>query len=289
MEMEIEIFGPKGELQEIDFNFSELKNKLEIKLKSYEKLEYTDEQIKFAKGDRALLNALKKKLSDKRIEIKNLYLSPYARFEEKVKELTRLIDLPVEEIDRKIKDFEERRKSEKLARIKALWAEKTLCADKIVGFDRFFQDRMLNSTFSMAEVEAEIAKTENETAKNMTIISGLPVSPELSSMLVDTYKRTLNLGDVILLKEKIETEVKEKEQARLLAEQKREEEAEKEKEPKADPLPIATVQSPKIDQKGVIVLILEVVATRQRVDSLLLLLDREGYQYSVNGMGDKDD
>jgi len=278
MEMEIEIFGPKGELQEIDFNFSELKNKLEIKLKSYEKLEYTDEQIKFAKGDRALLNALKKKLSDKRIEIKNLYLSPYARFEEKVKELTRLIDLPVEEIDRKIKDFEERRKSEKLARIKALWAEKTLCADKIVGFDRFFQDRMLNSTFSMAEVEAEIAKTENETAKNMIIISGLTVSPELSSMLVDTYKRTLNLGDVILLKEKIEEEVKEKEQSRLLAEQKREEEVKEREEEVKEKEP-----------EGVMVLTLEVVATRQRVDRLLSLLGREGYQYSVKGMGDKDD
>ena len=49
---------------EIQFNFDEIKLEISEKLKKFENLVYTDDQVKDAKSDRASLNKLKKALQD---------------------------------------------------------------------------------------------------------------------------------------------------------------------------------------------------------------------------------
>ena len=55
----------------IDFNFEELKEEITTKSALYKNMVYTDETIKDAKSDRALLNKFKTALEDKRKEVKS--------------------------------------------------------------------------------------------------------------------------------------------------------------------------------------------------------------------------
>ena len=65
------------------FNYDELKKELTEKVKTYETMAYTDDQIKDAKADRANLNKLKKALNDERIRREKEYMQPFNEFKAK--------------------------------------------------------------------------------------------------------------------------------------------------------------------------------------------------------------
>ena len=89
----------------IVFNFEELKAELSEKIKPYETLAVTEDDLKSAKSDKATLNKLKKALNDKKVEVKKEYISPLENFEKQVKELVEIIDKGVNNIDTQVKDF----------------------------------------------------------------------------------------------------------------------------------------------------------------------------------------
>ena len=59
-------------------NFEELKAALKQELAVYKSIVYTPDAIKDAKKDKAELNKLRKAIEDRRKEIKNIILEPYA-------------------------------------------------------------------------------------------------------------------------------------------------------------------------------------------------------------------
>ena len=81
MELKIEKYNKP---QAIEFNFEELKQELAEKVKMYETLVYTDDQIKEAKADRASLNKLKTALNDERLRLEREYMQPFNEFKEKI-------------------------------------------------------------------------------------------------------------------------------------------------------------------------------------------------------------
>ena len=115
MTMEIIIKSPtEGQyIQNIDFNFEELKKAISESVSKYDNLIYSDEQIKIAKTDRANLNKFIDVLDSKRKEIKNKCLAPYTEFEAKIKELQELVKTPVGKIDTQIKNYEDGKKDRK--------------------------------------------------------------------------------------------------------------------------------------------------------------------------------
>lgn len=92
----------------IRFNYEELKAEITSKVEMYKNLVYTgSDQIKDAKADRAALNKLIKAMSDERIRIKKDCLKPYDEFERKIRELTDIVNEPVQLIDKQIKEYEQ--------------------------------------------------------------------------------------------------------------------------------------------------------------------------------------
>ena len=85
--------------EELKFNFEELKTELAEKVKKYELMAYTEEDLKSAKTDRANLNKLKKILNDERIRRQKEYMQPFEEFKAKIDEIIRIIDKPVVLID----------------------------------------------------------------------------------------------------------------------------------------------------------------------------------------------
>ncbi len=108
----------------ISWNFADIKNRLEEELTVYQNTAYTDDTIKTAKGDVADLRKLAKAIEDRRKEVKEKCLEPYALIETQAKELTDLIEKPIQAINDQVKDYERRRKEKARAEINAFWVQK---------------------------------------------------------------------------------------------------------------------------------------------------------------------
>jgi len=117
------IIRERNQIDDIEFNYSELKSELADKLIKYKGIVYDDSAIALAKKERAALNNLKKSINDRKVEIKKECLKPYDDFETKVKELLNMIDKPTLEIDTQIKNYEERAKLKKKEDIEKLVVE----------------------------------------------------------------------------------------------------------------------------------------------------------------------
>ena len=71
----------------ISTNFEEIKEKLEEEMSTYKTMRVTVDNKKEAKGDMADLRKLKKKLNDRKKEVKEEYMKPYLEVEDGVKQL----------------------------------------------------------------------------------------------------------------------------------------------------------------------------------------------------------
>ena len=109
-ELKLEIISPnEGHfLKKIGWNKDEIKKAVISITEQYKGLAYTEEQLQEAKKDRAMLNAMKKDISDRRIQVKKALLEPYDVFESEVKEVVALIDEPIEMIGIQMEAYEEK-------------------------------------------------------------------------------------------------------------------------------------------------------------------------------------
>lgn len=198
--MELKIYNPSEEngfLKAIEWNYDELKAELSQKLEDYKGLVYTEEQIKEAKADRAKLNALATAIDSKRKEIKKQCLQPYEAFETQIKDLLALIKEPVALIDTQIKDFEEEKKKKKLEEVKELFEKlKTEAGEelKFISFEQVFEDKFLNASTSLKQVETVINNIFNSVKCNLKTIAELK---DYTFEATEVYKETLNLNTAL--------------------------------------------------------------------------------------------
>lgn len=190
--IEIKVKTPEESfLKSIDFNHEEVKQELEIVLEKYQGLVFTDETMKEAKNTKSHLNSLKTKFEEVRKNMKRKCLEPYSIFEEKMKELNALIDKPILAIDTQIKAFDEKKKQEKLAEIKAYWNDTAKDIIDLVSFEKIFNDKWLNATTSIKSIQEEINKLVDDVKVSLNTISSLHTEYELQ--VKDKYLETLNL------------------------------------------------------------------------------------------------
>lgn len=198
--MELKIYNPSEEngfLKAIEWNYDELKAELSQKLEDYKGLVYTEEQIKEAKADRAKLNALATAIDSKRKEIKKQCLQPYEQFEAQIKDLLALIKEPVTLIDTQIKDFEEEKKKKKLEEVKELFEKlKTEAGEELefISFEQVFEDKFLNASTSLKQVETVINNIFNSVKCNLKTIAELK---DYTFEATEVYKETLNLNEAL--------------------------------------------------------------------------------------------
>ena len=238
--MELTIFNPatnEDYLQEIKWNYEDIKAEVLEKLKNYQNLIYTDDQIPEAKADKAKLNKLKEALDNKRKEIKKQCLMPYEKFEKQVKDILAIIDEPVALIDKQIKEYDEQKKATKRIEIEKIFA--SIEKPDFLKLESIFNEKWLNATFSLKKVTEEITSAINKTKEDLQTLEGLT---EYSFEAIEMYKTNLNINQALnqarylveLAKRKAEEKEK-KERERLAIEQARkQEEEEREKAKQAD-------------------------------------------------------
>lgn len=182
----------------ISWNFEEIKKRLNEELEVYQKTAYTDDTIKTAKGDVADLRKLAKAIEDRRKEVKEKCLEPYAPIEAQAKELIDLIEKPIQAINDQVKDYEKRRKEKARAEINAYWTQK---AEKLPEDIRekakkaIYDDRWENATATKKSWREGI---ENGIQKILDEIGTIKsFSSEFEEDMLAVYKVDLSLQKAI--------------------------------------------------------------------------------------------
>lgn len=173
----------------IKFNYEELKTAIEEKAYEYSTAVYAEDQIKFAKADRATLNKLKKALNDERIRQEREYMQPFNDFKAKINELIKIIEKPVQMIDAQVKNFEDQQKEKKKNEINALF--ESFIRPEWVLFEKIFCEKWLNSSVKMGSIEDEIKTKLEQIGNDLETLSRLP---DFAFEATEVYKHTLDLN-----------------------------------------------------------------------------------------------
>ena len=196
-ELSLVIKNPnEGEfLKHIEWNKEQFMELVASMTEQYEGVTYTDEQIKIAKSDRATLNAMKKAISDRRIQVKKAVMEPYTKFETEVAEVVALIDKPIAMIDSQIKEYDERVKNEKKQALKEYFEEIAADLEGVLTFDRVFDQRYLNATASLSKAKTDIKDKVERVNTDLNTLDSLDA--EYRMFARDVYVRTLDMSQAM--------------------------------------------------------------------------------------------
>ena len=204
--MEIQIFNPTQAqpLPPVQWNYEDVKQWLQDGLARYKGVVYDDTQIALAKTDRATLNKLAAAIDAKRKEMKALYLQPYTEFEAQAKELTAMIKMQADEIDAQVKAFDNHRKEQKLAQIKAeIYTPMLGNLAELIPYEKLHNPKWLNITTSMASIGEDMARTVERITTGFTAIDHLNLAPDIAERVRDVFMRDFDLAAAIAEKERI--------------------------------------------------------------------------------------
>lgn len=193
--MELKIYSPQERdfVQAITWNNEEIKAEVAEKVQHYKSLVYTETEIKAAKADRATLNKFVTALENKRKEVKKQCMAPYEQFEAQIKEIIAIVNEPIQLIDTQIKNFEEKKKAEKLAAIQTFFDGLDKPFDGLT-LEQIFNQKWLNASASFKTVCAEIDDILQQIAVNLDTLAKLP---DFAFESIEVYKDTLDINKAI--------------------------------------------------------------------------------------------
>ena len=197
---------------QISFNFEEIRSELAGKLQVYQNMVVTESGIKEAKADRANLNKFKAALADSRKAVKAQWNQPLCDFEGKMKELERMVDEPIGAIDRQVKAYDEAKKQDKRQQIERFFEGAVGDLEEVLPLSKIWNDRWLNATYPMKDIEKEIIERIRKTHSDIGIIVAMQL-PCCDQML-SNYLETLDMSRAMEEKHKYEQAQKAKAQAK---------------------------------------------------------------------------
>lgn len=229
---------------EITFNYEELERELAAKTQEYASIVYSEDQMKEAKADRALLRKLKDAIDSERKRVKTEYMEPFTDFENKTKRLMALIDEPINAIDGQVKAQEEKKKAEKKSAIESFF-NGLENRPEWLDFDRIFDEKWLNVTVSMPVIHDTITTRIRLIRQDLNTLSTMPFAFEAT----EAYKTSLDLNSAIAEGQRLEAIQKAKEEAQRKAEEEKAAAEQPKEEPKVEE-PVSVPQAQVEEKKG---------------------------------------
>ena len=207
-------------------NFEELKAELNDKAEYYGSLIYTDEQIKDAKADRAMLNKFKNTVNSERIRKEKEFMEPLNEFKSQANELIAIVEKPIAVIDERIAAYNDEQKAQKKKAIEELFAG--IGFQSFVTLEKIFDPKWLNASTSMKSIEEQMRSRMYQIGDDVLTLHNLP---EFGFEATEVYKQTLDINKAIkeaqrmaeIAKAKTEAEAKKKaaEEARKAEEERK--------------------------------------------------------------------
>ena len=201
-------------------NFDALKAEISKQLGKYANIIYDDEGFTAAEKDRANINKFIGVLDDKRKLIKKACLTNYAEFEKQINELKSLAEKPLAEISKQINEIETKRKSEKTRQITVEFLKAFEGIKGVATFDKIFNDRWLNRTYTMKKVTDELQAKASVVKQDLQALSEVTKSDEIKRQALLVYSKDLCLSSALVEAKRLTEQA-----ARMEAERKAAEEA----------------------------------------------------------------
>ena len=229
--MELKIYSPQdaGFVQKIDWNFEELKSEIIAVSKEYETSVYTDETMKNAKSDRAKLRKFVDAMKSERTAIRKKLLEPDVLFGEQIAELTGIVERAIDNIDTQVKDYEQRQRDAKTAKIREFYEENIYDLAEYLPFERLFRPEWANASTTMKSVKESILDTIQKVAEGLAILNEVE-SPYAGDMK-KVFLRTYDIGAAMAERNRLEAEA---ENRRLYMEEQERRKVEREAARKAE-------------------------------------------------------
>lgn len=192
---DLELIVSKEELGVLETNALSIKEKVEAILPNYSSENYNENNIDIAIKDRALLNKSAKALNSKRIELEKKFMEPFENFKSIIKETTDLIQEASSNIDSIVKAVEEKEKEKKRNKIIDIFTTNIGELNGIVPLNKIFNERWLNKTFKLEDVEKELKEKINKIREDLVTIGNLNSKYEVE--LKNDYLIHFDLGQAI--------------------------------------------------------------------------------------------
>lgn len=204
----------------ISFNFEEMKQFLDNRLEEYRRAVFTDDSIKSAKAYTAKLRKEQAAFKSRIADVKKEYMHPFDQFKARADELVELYNEPISFINGQVKDFEERRKTEKRKEISAIYRETAAGLSEYIPLERIYNPKWENATFKKNDIKKEILEITASTRQAVETIKAM--DSEACEKALALYRQDLSLPDAIACVnnyERQKAEILQKEQERKCREE----------------------------------------------------------------------
>ena len=178
------------------WDFTQLRTELQRGLDYYAKIVYTDDSIRDAKKDRALLNKVKKAIEDARKDYRNKCLEPYKLVEPQLKELVDMVEEQRLLIDSTVKDYETRQKDIKEQAVRDYYNKKSMIlgalADRL--YPKLLDPKWLNANTTRLKYQEGVQLAISGAHRDLKAIKEM--NSMFTDFLVDVYVDTLSMDAV---------------------------------------------------------------------------------------------
>lgn len=205
----------------INANWDEMKKSLSELVEPYKNVIVTEDAVVSAKSDRARINKLKANIDDYRKTVKKVYTAPLTAFENKCKELTGICDEGISNLDKQVKEFEAERQKKKDEHLREVYSGIIGENAEYLPYEKVFNQRWLNVTYAEEDIISEMTAAAEKTANDVEVVSTL--SDVYKDVLLNKYRQTLNLAEVVRLNNEIADADRRAEEARRAKERAAEE------------------------------------------------------------------
>lgn len=264
--------------QVIDANFDEVRAWLVENLAPYRDMAVSADDLSTAKSYRANIRKVRDRIDQSRKEAKAAALEAYTLFEAKCKELTGLCDETANDIDAKVKAFEDAEKREKLAAIRADYDEHITEEMEIYcPWERVFNPKWENKGYSIELAQEEIYEAIMGTANDLDAIREMGGND--TPYLLDVYRQTHSMTAVVRKASELQT-VREREEKRKLEAAEKERIATAAVRPRNDEDAASSADvSPSTQEEELITVDFRVTCTKQQLTALGQYMKQNGIKY----------
>lgn len=206
--------------QHIETNFEAVDAYLTEAIEPYTQMVVTEDSILDAKKTLAQLRKLRDGINSQKIAVKKEWMKPYTEYEDKAKTLMSRVEKGIANLDGQLKDYDSRRKEEKMAELRA-WYEQEAAryrVEEYLSWDLIKNPKWANAGFSVEDAENEISERIINAARDVDYITGTD-SPFVAAMLIE-YRRSRDLREALAVETRLRAvqEAEERRKAQAVAE-----------------------------------------------------------------------
>ena len=229
--------------QHIETNFEAVRDYLAEMMAPYTSIVVEESAISEAKKKLAALRKLKDGINSQKIAVKKEWMKPYTEYEDKAKELMALVESGISNIDSQVKEYDARRKEQKMAELEEYFRSKAeeCGVSEFVSWETTKDPKWANASISMDVAQGQINVQLSMVTGDLDYIRSAN-SPFETAML-DEYRKSRDLRAALAVEKRLVAlqEAEERRKAERVAETFREEQEDSDGFP-ANPAPIQMPQ-----------------------------------------------